>query len=77
MSMTKEQILEAAKDLDLDDRMDIADELFSSLTPAQRSKIDREWIEEIESRIEQIKSGKAKGIPADQALSQLRDKYRK
>jgi len=77
MAMTKQQILKAAKALDLNDRMDIADELFASVSPEEQRKIDKAWVVEVERRLDDLKSGRTKGIPADEALDQIRAKYRK
>ena len=55
--MTKAQILEAAKELTLDERMDIVDGLLASVPPDEQREIDRAWAEVAESRLRDIESG--------------------
>jgi putative addiction module component (TIGR02574 family) len=75
--MTKRQILDAAMRLGTDDRIDLADELFASVESREQGEIDRAWDEEIKSRIDDVRHGRVKPIPANEAINKLRAKYRK
>jgi putative addiction module component (TIGR02574 family) len=74
MSLTKEQILDAAKELSLDDRMDLVDGLIASASPEEQREIDRLWSEEIGRRIDALERGDATVVPLDEAIEQLRVK---
>jgi putative addiction module component (TIGR02574 family) len=75
--MTKQQIIKAAKGLELDDRMDIVDELIATVTPDERREIDAAWNEEIERRIDDMESGWTKPIPAEKVFKELERKYKR
>ena len=75
MSMTKEEILDAAKDLDLDDRMDLVDGLLASVGPEEQLGIDKAWIEVAEERLGELQRGEAEAIDGEEALDRLRAKY--
>jgi len=77
MAMTKRQIIEAAKGLKLDDRMDVVDELVASVTSDEQREIDKAWEEEIERRIDDLESGKVEAIPGEQVFAQLKAKYKR
>ncbi|HUB25335.1 MAG TPA: addiction module protein [Tepidisphaeraceae bacterium] len=77
MAMTKRQIIEAAKGLKLDDRMDVVDELVASVTPDEQREIDKAWEEEAEARLDAFERGEIKDVPGEQALDEIEAKYRK
>ena len=77
MSMTKEQILDAAKSLDYDDRMDIVDGLLATLPPDQQLRIEEEWAVEAERRLEELRKDPSLAIPGQQALAEMKAKLRK
>jgi putative addiction module component (TIGR02574 family) len=77
MSMTKEQILDAAKSLDYDDRMDIVDGLLATLPPDQQLRIEEEWAVEAERRLEELRKDPSLAIPGKQALAEMKAKLRK
>jgi len=73
--MTKAQILEAAKGLTLDDRMDIVDGLIASVGPQEQREIDRAWTEVAKSRLRDIENEKVKPIPGEKAIEAIAAKY--
>jgi putative addiction module component (TIGR02574 family) len=73
--MTKAQILKAAKGLSLDDRMDVAEELFAGLGADEREEIGRAWADEIESRVDDLEKGRVKPVSADEVFEQIRKKH--
>jgi putative addiction module component (TIGR02574 family) len=70
--MTLQDIIEEAKKLSDDEKVDLIDELYCminkdqdvGLTPAQAQDLDR--------RIEEYEAGKAKMIPGDEVMERLR-----
>lgn len=50
-------------------------ELDGPFEPAENESIEAEWDSEIQRRIEDIKSGRVKTIPAEEVMAELRQKY--
>lgn len=57
-----------------DERAELACFLLESLDPDEE-EIDRSWAIEVSRRVEEIRSGKAIGIPVDDLLAELRERY--
>jgi putative addiction module component (TIGR02574 family) len=68
MSLTEEQIAEAALSLSPQARAELADRLLISLGGPEQAEIDRAWAEECERRIDDYDAGRVKGIPAEEVL---------
>jgi putative addiction module component (TIGR02574 family) len=66
--MTKRQIIDAAKKLRLDDRMDVVDELLASVTPKEQREIDKAWEVEIDRRIDASDRGEIESLPGEEVL---------
>lgn len=70
-----EEISEATMQLDLEDRTRLAGKLLLSLDEPSSAELDRLWLDEAERRLEDFRSGKVQGIPAEdvfrRAISQL------
>ena len=61
-------LLEAAMKLPADARSELADRLLDSLdSPFADPEIEAEWAAEIKQRVDDIKSGRVKGIPWEEA----------
>ena len=69
-----QQILLAALALPESARAQIADQLLDSLTPLDPD-IQSAWAEESQRRLDELKSGKVQGLPSDQVMNRLREKY--
>lgn len=71
-------LLDAALSLSEDDRADLALRLVESLDGAQEHEDDVEaaWTDEIARRVEDLRSGRVKPIPMEQALAQARARIR-
>jgi putative addiction module component (TIGR02574 family) len=72
MSLTVEQIAEAALSLPNDARARLADQLVESLDPAQDSHIHQLWATEALRRRDEVRSGRVKTIPGKDALAKVR-----
>ena len=65
------EIVEAqALKLSAEDRAELADRLLASLF--KDNEIEEAWAVEVERRIEEIESGRAKLIPAAEAIARIR-----
>jgi putative addiction module component (TIGR02574 family) len=75
MNPTAEAIFVEAMKLPLPDREDLASLLLNSAEkdPAEEP-LDSEWDEEIARRVEEIRSGAVKGIPAEEVHRKMRER---
>jgi putative addiction module component (TIGR02574 family) len=75
----QKQVVEKALALPKQVRARLVRRLFLSLEPPEekisRKEWNRLWKIELEKRLEEMESGKVKGIPADKVMAQLRAKY--
>lgn len=65
------EIIEEASDLPVDKRVMIVDSLLRTLN-VPNPEIDKEWAETAKTRLEELRSGRVKGIPGDQVLARIR-----
>ncbi len=72
MAMTVEQIAQEALALPSESRALLADKLVESLDTAALSSIDATWLAEAKRRRDEVRSGRAKTIPGDEALADVR-----
>jgi putative addiction module component (TIGR02574 family) len=72
MSLTVEQIAEAALSLPNEARARLADKLVESLDPAEDGQIHQFWAAEARRRRDEVRSGLVKTIPGDEALARVR-----
>ncbi|MBI3399605.1 MAG: addiction module protein [Deltaproteobacteria bacterium] len=75
MSSLLQEIAAKAHKLSIKERAELAHELIAGLNHAADSGIETAWDAEIERRVREIKSGKAKGRPAEDILAEIRAKY--
>ena len=71
MTSRAEQVYEQALSLTADERMELADRLFCSLSEAERDRISAAWSEEIDRRVSSIEDGTAKLVPADDVFAEV------
>jgi putative addiction module component (TIGR02574 family) len=62
--------------LPANERARLAERLISSLDPEVDPDAEERWIEEAERRLDQLESGEASGVPADQAIERGRSSLR-
>lgn len=77
MAVTLEQIVRDVRDLPVQEREQLLAELIRDLEPhddASPEEIEKAWDTEIARRLEEIDSGKVKGIPAEEVFARLRAK---
>jgi putative addiction module component (TIGR02574 family) len=72
MHMTVEQIADEALALPSEARALLADRLVESLDPAEDGYIRQLWMREARRRVDEVRRGEVKTIPADEAFAQVR-----
>jgi putative addiction module component (TIGR02574 family) len=72
MGLTIQQIAEAALSLPNEARARLVDRLVESLDPAQDAHIHQLWADEALRRRNEVRDGRVKTIPGDEALAQVR-----
>lgn len=75
MSRRLDVIRDEALKLAEEERGVLAHDLWESFLTDEEREIQVAWIEVAEQRIEDLRSGKAKGIPAEKVMRELREKY--
>jgi putative addiction module component (TIGR02574 family) len=68
MSNSPSEVRSAALSMKPKERAKLAEQLLASLDGPERNEIDAAWAEEIERRIDEMESGKVKGIPAEEVF---------
>ena len=76
--MTKpvEELVQRARALSLQDRAHLAEELLASLDEGSDSDAEAAWEQEIGRRVDEIKAGRAKLIPAEQVFAETARLYK-
>ena len=77
MSTIVEQLAEQAMNLPGESRARLADLLVASLDADALTDIDRLWLSEAKRRRDEVRAGKVKTIPGDEALRSVRDSLRR
>jgi len=72
--MTLAEFKQSAGDLSDEDRADLADFLLGTLESVE-TDVSAAWMAEAIRRMEEVDSGKEKGIPAEVVMQRLREKY--
>ena len=72
MSMTVEHIAEESLTLSSGARALLADRLAESLDPAEDGYVRQLWAAEAIRRRDEVRSGRVKTIPGDEALARVR-----
>ncbi|MBF0502807.1 MAG: addiction module protein [Candidatus Riflebacteria bacterium] len=72
---TKDLIAEAIA-LPVEERAIVVDSLLNSLNPPE-SEIDKKWAAVAKRRLEEMHSGKVKGIPGEEVFQRIRNRFSK
>ena len=76
MSMTVEQIAKEAMALPPQSRALLADRLWQSVEDGSEPEVDPDVVALIDRRYRELKSGQAKGLPAEQFIAEHRKELR-
>jgi len=71
---TLDEVRDEAMQLTPDERSVLADDLWMSFLTEEEREIQREWVEVAERRAEELRTGKVKGIPLEEAMRNARAK---
>jgi putative addiction module component (TIGR02574 family) len=77
MSITAKKIIDEVLLLPTDARVNLVEQLLTSLNLPTQPEVDRLWAKEAERRIAQIEKGKAKLLPGEKVFSDIRKKYQR
>ena len=72
LNLTIEQMTEEALALPSEARALLADRLVESLDPAEDGLVRQLWVAEARRRRDDVRSGRVKTIPGDEALAQVK-----
>lgn len=75
MSSLLQEVVSKAHNLPPNERAELAHDLIVSLDETIDAGYEAAWDAEIERRVIEIKSGKAKGRPAEEILAEIRARY--
>jgi putative addiction module component (TIGR02574 family) len=74
MTPSVEQLKATLAELPRTDKAELAHFLLTSMEPTD-ADAEEAWHEELERRLEDIRSGREVGIPAEEVMDRLRKKY--
>jgi putative addiction module component (TIGR02574 family) len=77
MSKNVDQIAKEALALPSEARALLAERLVESLDPAEDATLRQLWSTEARRRRDEVRSGKVKTIPGDEALASVRSSFKK
>ena len=78
MSEAAEKLKARLLELPEDERIELANFLFDSVPyPAEKPIEDAEFDAMLQRRIEELETGKVVGVPAEQVMNRLREKFSK
>jgi len=72
-----EEIVASALKLPERERVRLAQDLIASLDKDVDPDAEALWLAEAERRLEELRSGKVRGVPADEAFARARNALRK
>ena len=73
MGTTIEQLAEQAMSLPTESRARLADLLVESLDADELGRIDQLWAAEAKRRRDEVRTGRVKTVPGEEALRKVRD----
>lgn len=74
MSLTAEQLMDAALALPDEDRLELAEALFASFQSADRPPLDEAWRDVIRRRSAELRSGQVVGVPWEEVKRRARER---
>jgi len=76
MTAILKKIAKDALSLSIQERAKLAHILITSLDEDTQQDVTKAWDAELETRIQDIRNGKVKGVPAEEVFANLKEKYR-
>lgn len=72
MPMTVDELVEVALTLPSEERALLADRLVESLDTVETNRLDQLWALEAKRRRDEVRQGRVRTIPGDEALARVR-----
>ena len=72
--MKPKELIAEAISLPVEERAIVVDSILRSLNSPE-DDIDRQWIAEVERRLDEVRTGRVKTIPGDQVFAQIRKRF--
>jgi putative addiction module component (TIGR02574 family) len=77
MSTSVEELVAQASQLSVEDRTHLADLLLASVPEDESADVDAGWEQEIQRRVDAVRSGTAKTVSAEDVHAQARRLYQR
>ena len=71
---TTKKLIDEILSLPVEKRVVIADSLLKSLNPPNHD-IERKWIDVVNRRLQEIRSGKVKTVSGEEVLAEVRERF--
>jgi len=72
--LSTQELIEEALVLPIEERAFIIESLIRNMNPTD-TEIDRKWIGISQKRLNDLKSGKVRGIPGDEVFNKIRTRF--
>ena len=72
MPMTLEQIVQETREWPQDTRAELVEQILLAAHSGSDLRVEEAWRQETRRRVAEIESGRARGIPLDDALAEAR-----
>jgi putative addiction module component (TIGR02574 family) len=72
--MNVKDLIAEAISLPVEERTVLVDSLLRSLNAADES-VEREWIAEVQRRLDEVRSGAARTVPGDEVFAAIRKRF--
>jgi len=76
MATKVDELVAMVESLPIEIKTKLIEKILNSLHPTQK-EIDELWAQEVEKRLNDIRSGKVKPIPADEVFGEIQKRYNK
>lgn len=74
MSPLSRKVLDQALAMPEEERVELTERLWTSLSDEHRAQVDAAWIEECERRMEACEKGAMRIVSGDEAMNRLRNR---
>ncbi len=74
--LSKQELIDEVLSLPIEDRAYVIDSLIESMNPID-TEIDRKWIEVSKRRLNELRTGKVKGIPGNEVFEKIWKRFEK
>jgi len=76
MATKADELMSMVESLPIEIKTKLIEKILNSLHPAQK-EIDELWAQEVEKRLNDIRTGKVKPVPADEVFGEIQKIYNK